>query len=82
MISERQKAIDKIADELSIFRVKHSGKRPVRIYMSTALYFLISNQKWQPTLKCKIHGVEIKCFTSMDFEFSICEVVSDYELFN
>ena len=80
MIKEKQKAIDKIADEISIFQAKHNGKRPVRVYMSTALYLLIANEKWQPDKKRKIHGIEVKCYSSMAFEFSICEVVNSYEM--
>ena len=82
MKDEKQKAIDRIADEILIYQRKHGGKKPARVYMSTSLYRLIANQKWQPTLKAKIHGVEIKCYTSKEFEFSICEVIKTYELFD
>lgn len=81
MTKERQKAIDKIADEISIFQLKHGGKKPVRVYMSTALYQLIANQKWQADLKNKVHGIEVKCYASLELEFSICEVVTEYEMF-
>lgn len=81
MINERQKAIDRIADEILIYQRKHSGKKPIRVYMSTALYRLIANQKWQPTPKSKIHGVEVQCYTSKELEFSICEVIKSYEMF-
>lgn len=81
MKDERQKAIDKITDEVLIYQRKHSGKKPVRIYMSTTLYQLIAGQRWKKDIKAKMHGIEIKCYTSVELEFSICEVVKSYELF-
>ena len=81
MRDERQKAIDKITDQVLIYQAKNKGKKPVRIYMSTALYRLISGQRWNEKLKAKMHDIEIKCFSSKELEFSICEVVKTYELF-
>lgn len=81
MKDEKQKAIDKITDAVLIYQAKNKGNKPVRIYMSTALYRLISGQRWKQEIKAKMFGVEIKCFVSKEFEFSICEVVKTYELF-
>lgn len=68
--------INRIADMIIAYQKVHKGKKPERIYMSTALYKLIARQEYDENFKhYQMYGVEVKCFKSNELEFSICEVV-------
>lgn len=67
---------NRIADMIIAYQKVHNGKKPERIYMSTALYQLIAGQKYDENFKnYKMYGIEVKCFKSNELEFSVCEVV-------
>ena len=81
LTQKKQILIDKIADEIIEYKTTHCNRKPIRIYISTALYSLIAEEKWKLYSKCRMFGVEIKCFDSKEFEYSICEVVKQEEIF-